>query len=176
MNRRGMVLMAIAFGVLLVALLFSRPLLVRGQGAAPTQSTEQSQAPAQEQAQEPQDQSDEQVSGPYLPMKDWPKPLATLFPGEQGWTWGATQAIYAQNPNRIFISMRGELPAIRASEQLGLVGRALGDANSLQEAINVEWPGAGEDGRSIFLTLPTPGLPARNASVVRRSPPVTPSG
>jgi len=162
-NRRGLVLMAIVFGVFLVALLISRPLLVRGQGAAPAQSQEQAQAPAQ--AQEAQDDSDEQVSGPYLSMKNWPKPLATLFPGEQGWTWGATQAIYAQNPNRIFISMRGELPAIRASEQLGLVGRALGDANSLAEEINVEWPGAGEDGRSIFLTLPTPGLPARNASV-----------
>ena len=132
MNRRGLVLMAIVFGVFLVALLISRPLLVRGQGAAAAQSQDRAQAPAQ--AQEAQDDSDEQVSGPYLSMKNWPKPLATLFPGEQGWTWGATQAIYAQNPNRIFISMRGELPAIRASEQLGL---------ALGELLTLTLPGGG---------------------------------
>ena len=61
-------------------------------------------------------QSDEQVSGPYDVVKNWPKPLATLWPSEKGWTWGATQAIYAQNPNRIFISMRGELPIIKPGD------------------------------------------------------------
>jgi len=94
------------------------------------------------------DASDEQVTGPYDVVKDWPKPVATLFPEEKGWTWGATQAIYAQNPNRIFISMRGELPIINRGDPL-----------------NVEVPGIGENGRGIWLTVPMPGVPNRNASI-----------
>jgi NHL repeat-containing protein len=97
--------------------------------------------------------SDEQVTGPYNVVKDWPKPLEKLFPEEKNWTWGSTQGVFAQNPNRIFIAMRGELPKIR-------------EGANAAEPINVEWPEAGEDNaRSIFLTLPTPGLPTRNASI-----------
>ena len=97
-------------------------------------------------------ESDEQVTGPYNVVKDWPKPLSRLFPEEQGWTWGSTQAIYAQNPNRVLISMRGELPMIVSGARAA-------------DPMNVEWPEAGWDGRSLFLTLPTPGTPARNASI-----------
>ena len=68
-------------------------------------------------------QSDEQVSGPYEVVKNWPKPLATLWPEEKGWTWGSTQAIFAQNPNRIFISMRGELPIIKPGDFLSIYDR-----------------------------------------------------
>jgi hypothetical protein len=94
------------------------------------------------------DASDEQITGPYDVVKDWPKPVATLFPEEKGWTWGSTQAIFAQNPNRIFISMRGELPTIKGGDPL-----------------NTEVPGIGEDGRGIWLTVPMPGVPNRNASI-----------
>ena len=94
------------------------------------------------------DASDEQITGPYDVVKDWPKPVATLFPEEKGWTWGSTQAIFAQNPNRIFISMRGELPIIKGGDPL-----------------NTEVPGIGEDGRGIWLTVPMPGVPNRNASI-----------
>ena len=97
-------------------------------------------------------ESDEQVTGPYNVVKDWPKPLSRLFPEEQGWTWGSTQAIYAQNPNRVLISMRGELPMIASGARAA-------------DPMNVEWPEAGWDGRSLFLTLPTPGTPVRNASI-----------
>src|ERR1700726_1996355 len=65
-------------------------------------------------------QSDEQISGPYDVVKNWPKPLAILWPSEKGWTWGATQAIFAQNPNRLFISMRGELPIIKPGDFLSI--------------------------------------------------------
>src|SRR5712672_4338611 len=58
------------------------------------------------------DASDQQVTGPYDVVKDWPKPLATLFPEEKGWTWGAVQGVFAQNPDRIFVAMRGELPDV----------------------------------------------------------------
>src|SRR3981081_2348373 len=80
------------------------------------------------------DASDQQVTGPYDVVKDWPKPMATLFPEEKGWTWGSTQAVFAQNPNRIFISMRGELPIIKGGDPL-----------------NTEVPGIGENGRGIWL-------------------------
>ena len=103
-------------------------------------------------------QSDEQVSGPYDVVKNWPKPLATLWPSETGWTWGATQAIFAQNPNRIFISMRGELPIIKPGDFLSIY----------DEAQNVEVPGIGADGRSIWLTIPP--CPAFPRETLRSAP------
>src|SRR5258706_14703071 len=83
------------------------------------------------------DASDQQVTGPYDVVKDWPKPMATLFPEEKGCTWGSTQAVFAQNPNRIFISMRGESPIIKGVDTL-----------------NTEVPGIGEDDLGIWLTVP----------------------
>ncbi len=50
--------------------------------------------------------------GAYEPVKDWPKDISTL-PGNQAWTWGAGQSIYAENPNRVFLLFRGELPNIK---------------------------------------------------------------
>src|SRR6202049_3719668 len=49
--------------------------------------------------------------GPYEVDKDWPKNISTL-PGNEKWTWGAGQGIYAENPNRVFLLFRGELPNI----------------------------------------------------------------
>src|SRR5258705_1856860 len=48
-------------------------------------------------------------TGPYEVVPDWPKPLSQL-PGHEKWTWGATQGIFAETPNRVFILQRGELP------------------------------------------------------------------
>src|SRR5579863_7495146 len=59
---------------------------------------------------DPANPSDELVDGPYRVDPNWPKPLSTPFPEEKGWTWGAVQGIFAQNPDRIFVAMRGELP------------------------------------------------------------------
>ena len=50
----------------------------------------------------------EDVSGPY-DAADWPKNLSTL-PGHEKWTWGAAQGIFAENPNRVYLLARGELP------------------------------------------------------------------
>src|SRR5882672_1275215 len=61
---------------------------------------------------DPANPSDELVDGPYRVDPNWPKPFATLFPEEKGWTWGAVQGIFAQNPDRIFMVMRGELPDV----------------------------------------------------------------
>ena len=50
----------------------------------------------------------EDVSGPY-DAAEWPKNLSTL-PGHEKWTWGAAQGIFAENPNRVYLLARGELP------------------------------------------------------------------
>lgn len=52
------------------------------------------------------------IFGPYDVAKDWPKNISSL-PGNDKWTWGAGQSIYAESPNRIFLLFRGELPNIK---------------------------------------------------------------
>src|ERR1700740_2868776 len=47
--------------------------------------------------------------GGYDVVKDWPKNISTI-PGNEKWTWGAGQGIYAESPNRVFLLFRGELP------------------------------------------------------------------
>jgi hypothetical protein len=53
--------------------------------------------------------------GGYEPVKDWPKNISSL-PGNEKWTWGAGQSIYAESPNRVFLVFRGELPNIPRPE------------------------------------------------------------
>ena len=47
---------------------------------------------------DPANPSDELVDGPYRVDPNWPKPLATLFPEEKGWTWGAVQGVFVAEP------------------------------------------------------------------------------
>lgn len=61
---------------------------------------------------EAENKSDVQATGPYEVVKDWPRPLSEL-PGHEKWTWGAMPAVFAQNPNRIFVGMRGEIPKLQ---------------------------------------------------------------
>jgi len=49
------------------------------------------------------------VSGPYQVQEGWPKGISTLS-GHEKWTWGAGQGIFAENPNRVYLVSRGELP------------------------------------------------------------------
>ena len=51
--------------------------------------------------------------GAYDVVKGWPQDIGTL-PGNEKWTWGAGQGIFAENPNRVFMLFRGELPNIKA--------------------------------------------------------------
>jgi hypothetical protein len=59
----------------------------------------------------PGEKGGQDITGPYEVVPDWPKPLTSL-PGHEKWTWGAVEGIFAQNPNRVFIVQRGELPAM----------------------------------------------------------------
>jgi peptidylamidoglycolate lyase len=49
--------------------------------------------------------------GPYDVVADWPKDLSTL-PGNEKWTWGSGEGIFAESPNRVYILQRGELPVL----------------------------------------------------------------
>jgi sugar lactone lactonase YvrE len=57
-----------------------------------------------------------EVSGPYEIVSGWPK--EDFF--EKGWTWGSTPAIFAQNPDRVFVYMRGELPVLKIKDDKAL--------------------------------------------------------
>src|SRR6202521_5164636 len=50
--------------------------------------------------------------GAYEIVKGWPKDISTV-PGNEKWTYGAGQSVYAENPNRVFMLYRGELPNIK---------------------------------------------------------------
>src|SRR5690349_22398222 len=49
--------------------------------------------------------------GGYDIVKGWPKDVSTL-PGNEKWTYGAGQGVFAESPNRVFMLFRGELPKI----------------------------------------------------------------
>src|SRR5262249_39547378 len=89
-----------------------------------------------------QNKSDFQVTGPYDVVENWPQPLRSL-PGHEKWTWGSVTGVFAQNPNGIFVAMRGELPV-------------------LQRPATVAIPQFGPS-----LSFPIMGLPFRNSSVPR---------
>ncbi len=55
------------------------------------------------------------IFGAYDVVPGWPQNISTL-PGNEKWTWGAGQSVYAENPNRIFLLFRGELPNIKRPE------------------------------------------------------------
>src|SRR6266568_6836559 len=50
--------------------------------------------------------------GAYEVVKGWPKDISTL-PGNEKWTWGAGESVFAETPNRIYGLYRGELPNIK---------------------------------------------------------------
>jgi len=49
-------------------------------------------------------------TGHYRVVEGWPKPLPNTRHSHEGWTWGSFGGVYAENPDRIWIAMRGELP------------------------------------------------------------------
>jgi hypothetical protein len=59
----------------------------------------------------PGEMGGQDIFGPYDVVKGWPKDISTL-PGNEKWTWGAGQSVYAESPNRIYLLFRGELPNI----------------------------------------------------------------
>jgi hypothetical protein len=52
------------------------------------------------------------ITGPYEVVPNWPKPMSASLPGHENWTWGSSQGVFAESPNRVFMVQRGELPAM----------------------------------------------------------------
>ena len=97
MRKRIAAMVAFVFGFLM--------LFVFGGKLAPVQGQPQSSDTA---ARLPEKGGQEQ-SGQYEVVRDWPKPL-TALPGHEKWTWGSPEGIFVENPNRIYVVERGELP------------------------------------------------------------------
>ena len=95
---------------------------------------------------DPANPSDQLITGPYRVDPNWPKPFAEIFPEEKGWTWGAVQGVFVQNPDRIFVVMRGLLPDV---------------TNLKGTVVEVE----NEFGMPVRLQVPGRGMYVRNASV-----------
>ena len=82
--------------------------------------------------------------GPYEVVENWPQDISEL-PGNEAWTYGAGQSVFAESPDRVFLLHRGELPNIDAPER-------------------TVYPEAGP-----ALSFPVAQLPWRNASVGPRA-------
>src|SRR5258708_32798721 len=51
----------------------------------------------------------EDILGPYELVKNWPQDVSQL-PGNEKWTYGAGESVFAESPDRIYMLFRGELP------------------------------------------------------------------
>ncbi len=49
--------------------------------------------------------------GPYDPVPNWRKPLATAYPEEAGWTYSQATDVWAED-NRVIVTQKGELPLL----------------------------------------------------------------
>lgn len=58
----------------------------------------------------------EDLTGPYDVVKNWPQDISTL-PGNEKWTYGAGESVFAESPNRIYMLFRGELPKMAPPRQ-----------------------------------------------------------
>jgi hypothetical protein len=129
-----------ALGVVAVALFANREASVQGQ-AKPDVSF----------AAVPGEKGGQDIWGAYEPVPNWPKPL-TAIPGHEKWTWGAGQGVFAENPNRVFILQRGELPNVERPKTVKIapsiefpIGRL-----PFRDATSASPPGAlfGPDGKT----------------------------
>jgi len=100
MRRVALAVVAIGVGCLVGFLLATNPATVHGQGNAASIAAVPGVVGGQD------------AFGPYDIAKNWPADVSTL-PGNEQWTWGAGQGIYAENPDRVFLLFRGELPNIK---------------------------------------------------------------
>ncbi len=59
------------------------------------------------------------VFGAYDVDPNWPQSLSAL-PGNEQWTWGSGEGIFAESPDRVLILQRGELPNIKRPKEIDL--------------------------------------------------------
>jgi hypothetical protein len=82
-----------------------------------------------------QERGGQEEFGVYEPVANWPKPLADGPDGlsHNGWTWGSMGSVYAETPDKIWVSMRGELPLPQGAKPwtpYGMLTGAMARGNS----------------------------------------------
>jgi len=95
---------------LLIALVVAAAAVVLVVGHRPP--VVQAQATPMSHAIFPDQKGGQDMFGAYEIVKGWPKDISTV-PGNEKWTYGAGQGVYAESPNRVFMLFRGELPNIK---------------------------------------------------------------
>jgi hypothetical protein len=108
MRRRTALLLVVAAGFVFIFLSGNRLVPVHGQAKSETGV-----------AAIPGEIGGQDVFGGYEVVKDWPKPISAL-PGNEKWTWGAAEEVFAESPDRVYILQRGELPNIKAPKETDL--------------------------------------------------------
>ena len=100
---RSLKIAAVCVVVLSVILLSNRLGIVQGQ---------QRKAPGEGFAAIPGLKGGQDVFGPYDPVQKWPKPLSESLPNHEGWTWSQSTYVFAESPDRVFVTQKGELPVL----------------------------------------------------------------
>jgi peptidylamidoglycolate lyase len=99
----------------------------------------------------PSEKGGQDMFGAYEPVANWPKPLSTL-PGNEKWTWGAGQGVFAESPNRVFILQRGQLPKMERPKTMKIAPSVEFPIGRLpwRDATSASPPGAlfGPDGKT----------------------------
>ena len=104
MRKVGLMLLMLALGVGIGVRISGRMAQVEGQAK-----------PGAGFAAVPGELGSEDLTGPYELVKGWPKDISTL-PGNEKWTYGAGESVFAESPNRIYALFRGELPKMFEDE------------------------------------------------------------
>src|SRR5690242_3132856 len=106
MKTRSVAAIAVAAGAFAMFLVDRIPLSVQGSGRTPVSY-----------AAVPGELATEEITGPYEAVEHWPRQLSEL-PGHEKWTWGATEGVFAESPNRIFIAQMEELPVVKRPQTM----------------------------------------------------------
>src|ERR1039458_3328499 len=83
------------------------------------------QAPEYKFAAVPGEKGGQDHLGAYNYVPGWPKSMSTIPGHDPAWGWSAVESVYAQNPNKVFIVQRGELPVLPAKAPQVLIGPSL---------------------------------------------------
>ncbi len=71
--------------------------------AGETTSAQQGTPPAPRAPAQPGDMGDYEV------VRNWPKPLPDTDLSHDGWTWGSGSGVFAESPDKVWVSQRGEI-------------------------------------------------------------------
>lgn len=82
-------------------------------------------APGRSIAAIPGEKGGQDLFGGYDVVGDWPKPMSQL-PDHEAWTWGSVEGVFAESPNRVFVTQRGELPLLGRPESKPVPGFGFG--------------------------------------------------